>query len=113
MKKSGLGGGGKRQVIFVPTITGLDIASLKINGTSLTIGIGSGLPPDTSRKFFGRILRFSVFFASILSYIVESVEYQYCWAFPSFYDLSYQAEIIFRLKILFYIFQLPLENRRF
>lgn len=48
VKKSGIGGGGKRSVLFVPTITGLDSASLKISGTTLTVGIGAGLPPDTA-----------------------------------------------------------------
>ncbi|XP_034243725.1 unconventional myosin-Ie-like isoform X2 [Thrips palmi] len=48
VKKSGIGGGGKRCVVFVPTITGLDSPSLKISGTTLTVGIGAGLPPDTA-----------------------------------------------------------------
>ncbi|KAJ1521026.1 hypothetical protein ONE63_002738 [Megalurothrips usitatus] len=48
VKKSGLGGGGKRQVMFVPTFTGLDIASLKINGATLTVGIRAGLSSDVT-----------------------------------------------------------------
>lgn len=61
MKKSGLGGGGKRHVVFVPTITGVDIPSLKINGTSITVGIGAGLPSDTSRKFNALIVEWMLF----------------------------------------------------
>ncbi|XP_052123606.1 unconventional myosin-Ie isoform X1 [Frankliniella occidentalis] len=48
VKKTGLGGGGKRNVVFVPTIANLSIPSLKVNGNTLTVGIGAGLPSDVT-----------------------------------------------------------------